>query len=200
MRRLCQLFLTLALGAGLVGPALGSDKERSEEQNHKYGFFPHSELLPLMHPHLGAAGFVLVEANYARGRCDSVSVLETSFFTPSKRFERRIDRVLNEACEAAGDNSSISQKEETHLYQIPLFGKRTYSCTRRSYHNKTKSWLWNKTKSCKENLEEAISRLDPSSDFPGAFKHRVERIKNGNCSALRTPACLEERFNSVHLS
>ncbi len=112
-----------------------------------------------------AARFVLVEANYARGRCDSVSVLETSFFTPSKRFERRIDRVLNEACEAAGDNSSISQKEETHLYQIPLFGKRAslksmYSCSRHSYRDN-----WDKIKSCEENLEEAISRLDPSSDL-----------------------------------
>ena len=170
MLRLCQLFLTLALGAGLASPAFGSDKERSEEQNHKYGFFPHSELRPLMYPYARtpdvAAGFVLVKANYARGRCDSVSVLETSFFTPSKRFERRIDRVLNEACEAADDNSSISQKEETHLYQIPLFGKRAslksmYSCSRHSYGVSNRD----KIKFCKENLEEAISRLDPSSDL-----------------------------------
>ena len=106
MLRLCQLFLTLALGAGLVGPAFGSDKERSEEQNHKYGFPAHSNLRPIVYPDPRksnvASGFVLVEANYARGRCDSISVIETSFFTPSKRVERRIDRVLNEAmCDVA---------------------------------------------------------------------------------------------------
>ncbi len=170
MLRLCQLFLTLALGAGLVGPAFGSDKERSQEKNHKYGFLAHSDLRPIIYPTARtpdvAAGFVLAEASYAGGRCKSVSVLETSFFTPSKRFERRIDRVLNEACEAAGDNSSISQKEETHLYQIPLFGERASlklmlsACSRYGFRRYERI-----IKACEEYLEEPISRLDPSSDL-----------------------------------
>jgi|GEM_PF-2835508 len=173
MLRLCQLILTLALGAGLVGPAFGSDKERSEEQNHKYGFLAHSELRRLMHPYETtpdvAAGFVLVEANYARGRCDSVSVLETSFFTPSKRFGRRIDRVLNEACKAATKSSSISQSEETHRYQLPLFGvqgeilDRTLRWHRQNCSGLKRDWI--RIKECRENLNKTISKLDPSSDL-----------------------------------